>query len=133
MNKNWKGLFMIDVTHSGGGGSAKRWCYSISILYNVWQGGREESKISKYGWCHLWTDHSVLKRVKNIRKKISPKDPRANKKTVRAESWPVCPCRKLAIAWIIFPVNENNFKIIGLINIFFKKLWYLYLRQSWEC
>ena len=39
--------------HPGGGGSAKRWHYSITLFSKMCDKGGEGSKISKHGWHHL--------------------------------------------------------------------------------
>ena len=39
-------------------GSAKRWCYSISLFSEMGEEG--ESKISKDGWHHLWMAPYIL-------------------------------------------------------------------------
>ena len=48
-----------------GGGSAKRWRYSISLFSKMGTRGREGSKISKNGWRHLWTAPKFFWRHQN--------------------------------------------------------------------
>ena len=50
-NEIWvfMGLSINDITHLEGGGSAKRWCYSINLFRKMGNKGREGSKMSKMG------------------------------------------------------------------------------------
>ena len=55
---------MNHVTHLGGGGSAKGWCYTISLFIKKrWQGGGRGQKSQKMG-ASFMDGHLVIRNVK---------------------------------------------------------------------